>query len=73
VVRPADAGRIDGRPGRYVLAQVVGAQDGGVPGQVVEVVHNDGHEQIEHEESGEEDEANEVAVGEVHAALLVAG
>ncbi len=72
-MRPSDASRIDGRPGRYVLAQVVGAQDRGVPGQVVEVVHNDGHEQIEHEESGEEDEANEVAVGEVHAALLVAG
>ena len=41
---------------------MVGAQDGGVPGQVVEVVHDDGHEQVEHDEAAEEDEGDEVDV-----------
>ncbi len=40
-------------------------QDGAVPGQVVEVVHDDGDEQVEHEERAEEDEGDEVGVGQV--------
>ena len=55
-------------PGGYELPQVVGAEDGGVPGQVVEVVHDDGHEQVEHQEAAEEDEGDEEGVGEVGAA-----
>ena len=50
---------------------MVGAQDGGVPGQVVEVVHDDGHEQVEHDEAAEEDEGDEVNVGDIRATGLV--
>ena len=32
------------------LVEVVRAEDGGVPGEVVEVVHDDGHEEVEHDE-----------------------
>ena len=32
------------------LVEVVGAEDGPVTGQVVEVVHDDGHEEVEDEE-----------------------
>ena len=59
------------RPGRDELAQVVGAEDGGVAGEVVEVVHDDGHEEVEHDETAEEDEADEVDVGHVRAAGLL--
>ena len=44
---------------------MVGAEDRGVPGQVVEVVHDDGHEEVEHDEAAEEDEGDEEGVGEV--------
>ena len=44
---------------------MVGTQDGTVSGEVVEVVHDDGHEQVEHEEAAEEDEGDEEGVGEV--------
>ena len=50
---------------------MVGAQDGGVPGQVVEVVHDDGHEQVEHDEAAEEDEGDEVYIGYIRATGLV--
>ena len=50
---------------------MVGAQDGGVPGQVVEVVHDDGHEQVDHDEAAEEDEGDKVEVGGVAATGLV--
>ena len=50
---------------------MVGAEDGGVPGQVVEVVHDDGHEQVEHDEAAEEDEGDEVDVGDIRATGLV--
>ena len=44
---------------------MVGAENGGVPGQVVEVVHNDGHEEVEHDEAAEEDEGDEEGISEV--------
>ena len=50
---------------------MVGAQDGGVSGQVVEVVHDDGHEQVDHDEAAEEDEGDKVEVGGVAATGLV--
>ena len=52
------------------LVQVVGAEDGGVAGEVVEVVHDDGHEEVEHEEAAEEDEGDEEEVCDVAAAEL---
>ena len=50
---------------------MVGAEDGGVPGQVVEVVHDDGHEQVDHDEAAEENEGDEVEVGGVAATGLL--
>ena len=49
---------------------MVSAQDGRISGQVVEVVHDDGHEQVEHEEGAEEDEGDEIGIGEHGAAGL---
>ena len=59
------------RPYGDKLAQVVGAEDGGVSGEVVEVVHDDGHEEIEHDEGAEKDEADEVGVRHHGAAARV--
>ena len=53
------------------LIKVVGAEDGGVPRQVVKVVHDDGDEEVEHDEGAEEDEGDEVEVGEGRAAGLL--
>ncbi len=49
---------------------MVRSQNGGVSGQVVEVVHDDGHEEVEHDEGAEEDEGYEVDVGQRRAAVL---
>ena len=59
------------RPCGDELSKVMGPEDGGVPGEVVEVVHDDGHKQVEHDEGAEEDEGHEVDVGDVRAAGLV--
>ena len=50
------------------LVEMVGSEDGPVPGQVVKVVHDDGHEQVEDEEGTEDEESDEVNVGKVGAA-----
>ena len=42
----------------------------GVPGEVVEVVHDHSHKKVEHEETAKEDEGDEVGVGEVGATRL---
>jgi hypothetical protein len=44
------------------------AQDGPVPCQVVKVVHDDGHKEVENEEGADDEEADEVGVGKVGAA-----
>jgi hypothetical protein len=49
---------------------VVGSQDGAVSGQVVEVVHDNGDEEVEHDEGAEEDEGDEVDVSERGPAVL---
>ena len=53
------------------LVEVMRAEDGGVPGEVVEVVHDDGDEEVEHDEGAEENEGDEVEVGEGGAAGLL--
>ena len=58
-------------PGGDELGEVVGAKDGGVSGQVVEVIHDDSHEEIDHDETAEEDEGDKVEVGGVAATGLV--
>ena len=52
---------------------MVGAEDGGVPCEVVEAVHDDGDDDVEHDEGAEEDEGDEVGDGEVVAARLLEG
>ncbi len=52
------------------LSQVMGTQNGRVSGQVVEVVHDDGDEQVEHDEWTQEDEGHKVDVGQGRAAVL---
>ena len=53
------------------LIEVVGAEDGGVPRQVVKVVHDDGDEEIEHDEGAEEDEGDKVEVRDGRSAGLL--
>ena len=50
------------------LVKMVGAKDGPITGQVVEVVHDDGDEQVEDEEGADDEERDKVRVGEVGAA-----
>ena len=56
------------RPEVDELPQVVRAQDGPVPGEVVEVVHDDGNKQVEYKEGAHNEEADEERVGHVGAA-----
>lgn len=58
-------------PHRDEFRQVVGAQNGGIPGQIVEAVHNDSHHDVEHDKAAQKDERNKVKVGDVGAAFLV--
>ena len=44
------------RPEVDKLSEMVRAEDGPVPGQVVEVVHDDGYEQVEDEEAADDEE-----------------
>ncbi len=53
------------------LVQVMGSQDGRVSGEIVEVVHDDSDEQVQHEEGAQEDEGDEVDVREVRPAHFV--
>ena len=50
------------------LVEMVGAQNGPIPGQVVKVVHDDGDEQVEDEEWADDEEGDEVDESEVGAA-----
>ena len=50
---------------------MVTAQNGAVSGQVIETVHNDGDHDVQHDEAAQEDEGDEVGVGDVITAFLV--
>ena len=52
---------------------MMGSQDAPVPGQVVEVVHDDSNEEVEDEEAADDKESDEVEVGEVGAAAVAQG
>ena len=58
-------------PERDELPEVVGPKDRPVPCEVVEVVHDDGHKKVQHDEGAEEDEGHKVDVRDVRAAGLV--
>lgn len=44
------------------------AEDGGVSRQIVEAVHDNSHDNVEHDETAEKDEGDKVEVGDVGAA-----
>ena len=48
----------------------MGAQYGGVSSEVVKVVHDDRHEQVQHDERAEEDEGDKVDVRHVRSTGL---
>ena len=50
---------------------MVTAQNGAVSGQVIETVHDDGDHDVQHDEAAQEDEGDEVGVGDVITTLLV--
>ncbi len=56
------------RPESDKLPQVVEAEDGPVPSEIVKVVHDDSDEEVQDEEGADDEEADEVGVGEVGAA-----
>ena len=49
---------------------MMSAKDGAVTSQIIEVIHDDCHEQVEHEEAAEEDKSDEEKVGDVAATGL---
>ena len=53
------------------FGEMVGSENGPVPGQVVKVVHDDSDEEVEHEEGADNKEADEVGVGNVRAAAAL--
>ena len=55
-------------PEMYKLGKMVGTKDGPIPGEVVKVVHDDGNEEVEDEEGANDEEADEVGIGNVGAA-----
>ena len=57
-------------PEVHELAEVVRPEDGPVAGEVVEVVHDDGDEEVEHKEGAHHEEADEEGVGHVGATTL---
>lgn len=59
--------RIVFRPDANELVQVVSTQDRRVSRKVIEIVHDDGDEEVQHEERTEENEGDEVSVRDVRA------
>ena len=49
---------------------MVWPEDGGVPREIVKVVHYDRHKQVYHDEAAEEDKAHKVKISGVAAAAL---
>lgn len=70
VVDLAGGVRIVLGPDPNELVEVMGAKDRRVAREIIEVVHNDGDEEIQHEKRAEEDERYEVRVGDVGAAAI---
>ena len=57
-------------PCGHKLGEVVGAKDGRVAGQVVKAVCDYGNHNVQHDEGAEEDEGDEVEIGDGAAAQL---
>ena len=52
------------------LREMVRPKNGPIPGEVVKVVHDDGNEEVEHQEGTDDEEADEVDVGKVAPTAL---
>ena len=48
-----------------LLIQVMGPEDGPITSEVVKVVHDDGHKQVEDQEGGHNKEGCEVDIGNI--------
>jgi len=70
VVDLAGGVRIVFGPDPHELVEMMRAQDRRVSREVIEVVHDDGDEEIQHEERAKEDERYKIGVGDVGAATL---
>ena len=57
-------------PGCYEFSQVMRAKNGRVTCEVVKIIHDDGHEQVQHDERAEEDERYEVDIRHVWSTSL---
>ena len=53
------------------LGQMVTTQNGAVPCEVIETVHDDGDHDVQHDKAAQENEGDEVEVGDVGSARLV--
>ena len=49
----------------------MGPQNRRVPGQVVEAVHDDGDDNVEHNETTQKDETDEIEIGHIWAARFL--
>merc|ERR1719429_881492 len=58
------------RPEDDKLAEMVWTEDGPVASEVIKVVHDDGNEEVEHQEGTDDEEADEVDVGKVAPTAL---
>ena len=52
-------------PYSYKLVQMVSSQNGGVPGKIVKIVHNNSNEQVKHKKGAQEDECYKVGISEI--------
>ena len=57
----------------YILVQLMRSQNGRISRQILKVVHNDGHEKIQHQKHANEDERDEINVSKGRAAIDFAG
>ena len=53
------------RPKVDKLGQMMRSQNGPITSEIVKVVHDDGNEEVQHDESAKEDEGDKVDVGAV--------
>ena len=59
------------RPEDDKLAEMVRTQDGPVASEVIKVVHDDGNEEVEHQEGTDDEEADEVDIRKVASAAFL--
>ena len=68
VLDPALGIRVVLTPEPDKLVEMVRTENGPIPGQVVEVVHDDSDKEIENEEGADDEEGDEIGIGEIRSA-----